>query len=460
MQMLSLDCPKCGAHLPPKDPRGQVSCEYCGASFQAAQARGARTLAGQAIDPRQLAQMIADELRRQPNPQPVRPAPPPSIYGPSPEGPHLATARRGCAGVSAVFVVIVTLVPVGLGLFFSGVLAEIPGLSGVPGLGQVVESTEHLLYDRAGGLPQPVEIGGKPALLCRTRKVMAGDELFVDAYDARSVNRLWRIGPLGTYTNAYQAVHFGASGSRLVVSDAEPSLHIHDLETGAELKSLALTDRVASVCAAPPEQGKSLVWIEQVDARTHLVDLEAMTMSEAPRPEWCPDQGRARMWHEWTPGVDNVIATEEAPQVEGLRPEVAFVEGDAGVVFGVKETGTAFPMMAGFDPGTKAVRYKQEIAAIDPGQVRPGSAEHAALHGGRFFTVYGSGSDFWHATAFDAESGARLWHTDLRPIFAVDSINGIKATADHVFVVRTSSLEVFSADAGELLGTIGKETYD
>ena len=52
------------------------------------------------------------------------------------------------------------------------------------------------------------------------------------------------------------------------------------------------------------------------------------------------------------------------------------------------------------------------------------------------------------------------WDITLRGIFAVDRVNGLQATEQHVFVTRTSSLEIYAVSDGRLLGTIGRETYD
>jgi uncharacterized Zn finger protein (UPF0148 family) len=164
MQLISLDCPACGAQLPPKDPSGQLSCEYCGTSFRAVQAKAARTVAGEAIDPRQLAQMIASELQQQREAVPS----PPSMHAPPPTQ-TAARKRSGCAGLAIVFVSLFTLIPIGVSLLFSGALSQVPGLSSIPGVGSLLESTEPLLFDRVGGMPQPVEIDGKPAFVCRTR---------------------------------------------------------------------------------------------------------------------------------------------------------------------------------------------------------------------------------------------------------------------------------------------------
>ena len=143
-----------------------------------------------------------------------------------------------------------------------------------------------------------------------------------------------------------------------------------------------------------------------------------------------------------------------------MRVSRTHIAGDLGVAAGVKHPGTAIPRAAGFDPATKKIRWDQPLPAVDLSTVRQRGSEWDALAGGRYISSYGTGQDGWHITALDARTGDRLWDTTLRPIFAVDKIDDLMATEGHVFVVRTSSLEIFDAHTGKLRGTIGHETYD
>lgn len=448
MELLSLDCPRCGAHLPPTDPVGTIQCGYCGATFQAPQARAARTMAGQAVDPQQLAKMIAAELAAQQRPAAPPSMPPPSPYAAGPVTVHHRASGRGW--LVFVMVALGTCVPVGVGLVNSGVLGD------VPGMGQLAEATQRLLYDTAAGPPVPATIGGKPAFVARTRVVYPEDELFIDAYDAQTLERLWRVGPLGTYSEGYQSTLFGVADDKVVISHADSTVSIHDLNTGEQLSAHALTDKVQQICVSPPTEKTKGVFLQKVDEKHIHLLLEGSELKEVDEvPDWCPDRWRDRdaMRPDFAP-------VKDAPEVEGFKTEHAHVQGELAVAAGVKHPGSAIPLLVGYDPKSKEVRWQTEAYAVDRSSVRDRSMEHGALSGDRFFTVYGSGTDAWHVTGFDARTGDRLWHTDLRPIFAVDSINDVRATDTHVFVVRTSSMEVYDATSGTLLGTVGYETYD
>ncbi len=455
MERIHLDCPHCGAQLPAQAPSGQVTCEYCGTGFQAAQAGGARTQAGEALDPDTLAAKIARELQSGAH------APAAAQTADRPPEPSPPSARRSSRAIrtTVLMTILVALVPAGVAMYSAGLFEDIPGLSNIPSAGELVDRAtgEHLIYDTVGGPPQPVTIGGESAIVGRTRASHADDQLFVEAYDAATVDRHWRIGPLGSYGDAYRAAHFAAHDDYVFVTDPQPTLRVHDLESGEELETIALTDRVDTLCIPPVDSDHDSIWIEQVDERTSLLDLDALTLEEAGRPGWCPQSTENVLG---IPTTSNAVDNARAPRVEGMRTTAAFVDDDLGVALGVRDPGTAIPLMAGFDPDSREIRYQHDVAADVDGQVRERSAQHAALRNERFFATYGSGSDAWHITAFDAETGARLWNTTLRPLFAVDSLDALVASDDHVYVMRTSSVEVFSADDGELLGTVGRETYD
>jgi outer membrane protein assembly factor BamB len=129
------------------------------------------------------------------------------------------------------------------------------------------------------------------------------------------------------------------------------------------------------------------------------------------------------------------------------------------VAAGHKDPGTAMPRAIAWDASGRKL-WDVVLPSVDPATVRERSNEADALVGGRYVAVYGTGSDRWHATALDAKTGARLWDVELKNIFAVDSIDGLVATKDHVFIERTSSLDVLEADTGALIGAIGTETYE
>ncbi len=462
MDLVSVQCPSCGADLPPRAPTGDNVCDYCGGRFQVSQARSAHTMAGVKLDVQQLAQAIVQAQRQASSSSPRRlPDQPPVVnYGPghahAPHSNHAyavahqtaKTGRRVALGIAFASIVGVA-VPAVIVATQQGAFDQVPGLEGI------AQSVEHLLWDHVGGHPQIVDIGGKTAFIGRTRKVLSGDELYIDAYDAQTVERLWRIGPLGSYSEAYQAVHYGAVGDRFAITDGQAQVHIHDLVTGERLQTLKLTDKVEYLCIPETPEGDETrgVWLKQIDEKTHMFDLKTAKLTEAETPPGC----FSSHW-EAKRAADEGTA-EGAPKVDGIEIKQVIVEGDIGVAFGVKSPGTPVPNAVGFEPKTMKVNWTEVVASVDAATIRREDLL-GGLGGGRAYVVYGAGQDDWYLTAFDARAGTRIWEQKLRPLFAVDSLNGMTVTDGHVLLGRTSSLEVFDGATGKLLGTVGTETYD
>jgi len=448
MELLRIKCPGCGAQLPPRAPAGTIQCNYCQSEFQANQVKSATTVAGQQMDTKALAKAIALAQQEMAATQQAQAYAHATNYA-------VTAQKRGMklamiiGGFSILITVVAGLIPM-LALqdaaetFGTDILAHPASPPSLP-----VNLKDRVTWDDVGGPIQMLNLDNEPGFVGRTRTVADGDNLYIDAYAANTVERKWRIGPLGTYSEGYRSTYFQVAGNRVVVSDKTGTLYLHDAANGAELKKITLSDRVESMCA--PTDAPDTVWVVQVDERSHLLNTQTGEMTEAPRPKACEKQR-----HPF--GRDPKVKL--APKVKGFETKRVYFDGPLAVVTGVKSPGTGYPRALGFDPATKAVRWEEDIATVDRSSVREDSNKAEGLAADRFISIYGSGQDFWHLTALDAKTGARLWDTQLRPIFAVDRVDKITVSKTHVFVSRTSSLEVFDATNGKLLGTIGNETYE
>lgn len=412
VQLIDLKCPSCAAALQPREAGGHVVCQYCGTAFIAV--------------------------------GPPRPAPPPPTSVP-PWAMHSHVVPQRSGGGIVALVLVLTLASAGVAMFLAmrgGSLGGFGAQTGNPG--------ERLLWDDVGGPPIPTSIAGAPAVIGRVRDV-AGDKLYIAAYDANTLEERWRTGDLGTYMGGYQATVFGVEGDRVVYSDAHSNVNILERDTGKLVKSMALSDRVKVICNPPGEEGT--LWLGKVDERHMKLAVKTELLTESPRPAGCPDYAYDR-------DDDAETAAESAPKVDGFAAVRARTDGGVMVVAGHKAPGTALPRAIGYDAASKRQLWDVQLPSVDPATVRERSNEDDALVGGHYYSVYGTGSDRWRVTALDAKTGARLWDIELKDIFAVDSINGLVATTDHVFVVRTSSMDILKTDTGALVGTIGTETYE
>lgn len=423
MAIVSLDCPNCGAKLPPREDTGRTRCEYCGATFETA-----KSVAHPQIDrARQAA------IRR--------------VVG---MGLGVAFAVLG-----VVVVAILTFAPQGPSVPRVAPV-ELPVQVAFPGSNA---NQAEFGWDDNGGPPVVAVIDGKEHVLGRIRdRTGGGDQLHIAAFDADTGAERYRVGPLGSYSDGYRATHFAVAGGRLVVTDFRGALKLHDLATGAVQKEVALTDRAEQLCLTEEPGDTPQLYLAQVDKREFLVDPVAGALKEARLPKDCDDLDD--FGRDGDPRARRPERLRRAPKVDGFEAKAVHLVGDLAVARGVKSPGTEYPMAVGFDPKTHAVRWKTPVAAVDLASVRERDNGQDALAGGRYIATYGEGQEFWHLTAFDAETGARLWDHKLRSVFAVDWLQGLAVTDKNIYLVRMSSLEVHDAATGALKATIGAETYD
>lgn len=304
-------------------------------------------------------------------------------------------------------------------------------------------------WDSVGGAPVVVSSGGRDVAVGRLRNVGAGDELSVAAFDLGTLEQLWRTGPLGTYSEGVRSSLFTAGDGFAVVSDPGAHLRVLDLATGEVKRTVDLTDVALTLCAQPG--GK--VWVEQVDKRSVMLDASTGELSaDVKKPKGCRTSSER-------------FFGDDAPRVrlKGLEVQALAQADGVAVAWAEKSPGTPVPWAVGLDPKTRAERWRTPLSQANAATVRslPGlRGRRALLCGDRFIALWGSGQKAWHVTALDPTSGAHLWTSTLRPIFAVDSINDIGCTASRLFLVRMLSLEVLDVATGELVGNIGQETFE
>ena len=424
-------CPNCGASLDgaAANATPRTTCGYCGQTFEV----------------------------QGPPPRPTPAAQPPRRPPPN-------AARRPGLGPSGQGVVVLAMVGAAA-LFVSrratnGTLGlptmAVPSLPVLP----APKAATAYLWDTVGGPPLPAGAGpnGAERFVGRVRS-RADDTLWIAAFDGPKVTEAWRAGPFGTYSEGYQSTFAAVVGRQVVVTDFHANAHVFDVGSGHELRSVKLSDRAKSMCAAP--DGEPRVWIEVADGKNVLVDAGSGTAAPAARPAWCSDGGSSthdcRGWLRRGPFRPQCKAPGAAPAVSGFQAINVVEEGDTAVALGMKHPGTATPMAVGFDPKTKTVRWQGALASGDQAAVAESSTISAmdAMAGGRFVAPYQITSKGWHFTALDVHTGERLWDVPLQPLVGVDYPEGFSVSATRVYVMRTSSLEVYDAKTGTLAGAIG-----
>lgn len=397
-------CSGCSAPLPAPDERGFVTCGHCG------------------------------RVNRE---------------GQTAEAEPVATVEPvGCTVPAAlVIVAIAGTVILGAG---TGVMALVSQTSDAPGEPAPsifpslpsIAPAERTYWDDVGGRPHVLQVQGKEAFLGRVR-VMTGDELTIQATSAQDAKKLWRFGGLGTYSDGYRVTWSAALGGVVAITDFRGKVHLVDANTGVEQRVATLSDKADKLCT-----GDGLFWIDQVDDRHVSVHPATGDVKERSKKDLCPEDDRIPSWD-----IEKVL-----PKAPGFQAKKGWA-GNPLVAVGVKSPGTATPKAIGFVNG--APTWETWIPAVDLATVRePSFGIVADRVGDRLVAVYGVGTEEWRVTLLDTTNGARLWDIQLRPIFAVDSIDHVQLTTDRVLVERTSSLDVLDAANGKLVGVVGDDTYD
>jgi hypothetical protein len=428
--LLARNCPNCGASIDWGAPGARLVCRYCSHAFEV----------------------------------PAAPPPPPPSY---PQQRVVIVAPSvGMAAGNAIARIVFSFMAIGVVISIAAVATSVArhttrsALSGqIPGVAAAVSGlTSSFLWDTVAGPPIPVAgAGGVEGFVGRIRS-RPGDELFVALFEGAKLGQVWKAGPFGTYSEGYRSTYMSVVGRSVVVTDYRAIVHVFDLGTGKETRAVKLSDRAKGMCASP--DGKPRVWIELSDEKNVVFDADQGTAGGAPRPAWCPDSWAAsddcRGWLKRGPPMPSCRGAEAAPKVNGFQAANVVEEGEFAVALGKKHPGTAVPMAVGFDPRTKAVKWEQPVASGDQASVAESSTISImdALADGRFVAPYEL-TKGWHFTAFDARSGQRLWDVPLQPLIGVDHPEGFALSATRVYVMRTSSLEIYNAKTGSLVGTLG-----
>jgi hypothetical protein len=433
------NCPNCGAALDAGPVNRQLTCRYCGHSF------ALPAPPPQAPPPRQIVVNIPKDFSRE-----------------------VAAARRVVSSIIAFAVFMAILMAFGGSMIAwraaskakNTALASLSGIPGMPDMALALAKAD-FLWDTVSGPPIPVAAGSGPeSVIGRIRK-RPGDDLWIASFEGARFTQAWAVGPFGAYSQGYRSTFTAVVGRYVVVTDYRATIHAYDVATGKELHSLQLSDRVKQMCSSP--DGKPQVWIEQNDERTGIFDATTGTTSAATRPAWCPNDWQSersdcRGWLKRGAPVAHCRGPETAPKVSGFEALNVVQDGDIAVALGKKKPGTAVPLAVGFDPQTKAVRWQHPVPSGDLATAAESGTTGVmdALSDGRFVSPYETTPRGWHYTAFDARSGDRLWDIELQKVFGVDTPEGFSLSPSRLYVMRTSSVEIYDAKTGALLGTLGQ----
>jgi LSD1 subclass zinc finger protein len=319
-----------------------------------------------------------------------------------------------------------------------------------PGSGGVVPEGEHLQWNASGQSVAPADVDGDGVEdvvgLYRLLELPSGAQtVYAGAFRGTTFERIWKSPPLGSFLTAPGA-HVAVAGRRALVTGGTVG-HVLDIATGRELSAVKLTDQAQGICA--PRGGGRQLFVQVLDGANVLVDVEtgAATRALVP-PPGCG--GRA---DRECRSIHGVCAPVDHTPLDGLMPRAALVEGRAGVLVGFKTPGTPVPVVAGFDPATRAVRWSSPVI---PDATSPAMDAPADLLGGVLVTGASPAplSPF-QLVALDAATGARRWAVVVPRSGEGSGPEQLVLTATRVYVPHWTWLDVHDARDGHHLGTIG-----
>jgi hypothetical protein len=405
-----LKCPNCNANLEIASTVVSVTCTYCGvvAKLQA------KTVMFQIPKP----------------PQAPATQQPKIIYVPMP----------GVAKRSALFAVIPMLVV--FGVIGAGIFFATKGIKAMQGKTLWAGEVPALVDIDGDGVPDPVGF---------VRYVMDNDRAHLAAFSGKTGASLWESEALGKYSDLGQ-LSLAPLGTMVLIASDKGTLVARDTKNkGAVAWQQTLGEKIDAMCA----RGNEVV-IHTADDKWFSLDAKGQKKT-APKlvrldHDYTNDQARVtfdrlggeagdvcvptgKVWR-GPPGVVSLHRWHDLANIPGMNIEMLVRKpGGPAIALGHKQPGTNVPMIAriatqtplAMSPsetgGKKKPRREEkdslpgaawvtEIPSIDPLNSRFDD-KHFALTDKLAIALYQGANSTYRLTAFDLESGKRMWDRQL-----------------------------------------------
>ena len=442
MRAIAVSCPRCGAALRVGDDADEVTCQYCGTSAQVQ--RRSRVL--------QVPRAMAAR------------------------DPARVVARQRVSWLVLVPVLIMGLA-LAAGGFFASRVAGRASRAAAPTHGQVAGRTAAAepVAAWAGDVPLAayVDHDGAADLVGRVRYIQDGDRVHLTAIAGATGDPLWESERLGGYGELGPGL-IAIRGELVLLAGVGDRLDGFERATGARRWSLAMGDKVETVCAGP---GDDEVVVMTADERWWLVDAAggkrpttALLRFERPFPFRGRELARFRAVGSVAPpdlcqrldnrswdgpvGLLSLGSRATLPRLPGVdvrrlirRP------GGMTIAIGARTPGTPVPMLAALD--RDAVRWSIAIPSSTPLEARADDA-HVALSDRVVTVVYQvPGPTPVRVAAFALADGIRTWEAAVPAARTSTSVTGVTAIGGLVVVTTSTGLFAFDVGTGRLRFRIG-----
>jgi outer membrane protein assembly factor BamB len=456
VELFSVQCPNCGADLPPSRPCGSYLCAYCGSRFEVGAVRAAKDAQGQPVAVERLTQ----DLR-----------------------PAIAVTAIGLVIAAVIMLIVVggivmTVVFVAREVENAQVAfdpANTPPANNTPSVPSSAGQEKDVDPPPPEASPERLSIstpskeipgffveGDEALVVLRMRRHRPVESLLVEARRIVDGERVWRFDTEATW-DGRQATSYAVEGARVLVSDHRAQVHVLDGRTGEVLRTHTLTDQVAGFCRA---DGALFV---------RSADLKAWRFDDS-RDDFVSHDARALrnncsgLRNATDPVPDHVFAWE----VRLRRPKRERIEGsdtrwlrrfehretgrlwdhEAAWLFGQRHPGTPVPRVARIDPKTEQIDWITDVPEgthLEVGTDRGG----AVSDGERIYVMYpGRGRD-WHLAAIDGDEGARLWSRTLPDPISFLGFEVLAVLEGTVVLVAERRLTAYDAATGAERWTSG-----
>lgn len=332
------------------------------------------------------------------------------------------------------------------------VTSQVPPARSVPAATMSAEAPKPAVrrgfnLNRSAVLPAEVEDDAVPGFVAITfDDAEQTRRYYATAFTADGSREVWQSGQLGANGDH---VHVAVAGTKVVVTDSRARAHVLDLRSGSEVTLIDLSDVARRICAHGNQ-----VWVDTVDDKGSLLDVNKSALLRGPRPAWCPmldERARATC----IGALATCASGSTAPAAPGARADAVLLDGDASVAIGVRSPGSARLMAYGFDKSTRAVRWQAELASRpDLAEDSPRARLRADLADGVFAAVYDMRDGSARVAAFDARSGARRWDVEVPGARRVPPAS-ISVTRRRAYVSRWGELHIFDMATGAHVTTKG-----
>ncbi|MEO6419372.1 MAG: hypothetical protein ABIP39_08210 [Polyangiaceae bacterium] len=284
---------------------------------------------------------------------------------------------------------------------------------------------------------------------------------YVGAFDGKTFERIWSVGPFGARDIASRKTKIAVAGGRVLVLDSRSQAHLYEMKDGKAVKNFAFPS-ADGLCSPQSATAEQTIWVRAITPPKNGYFIDGLTGNgkAGDPPSWCRD-ARRRPADSGDSGMTyaSILDFKAITKVPGMRWSRAIADGPDGVAIGTL-TGSDEPYFVGFDTTTKAFRWQKALKAMMAGADNTASkqAEIPALtdlYERKFYWQYRDGQ-VTRLAALDAVTGLKLWDASLPPGLAATTYT---LGSSRIYLVRQEDdrfpVDVLDSKTGAFVGSLG-----